>query len=160
MSANAPTDGAPIAGHPGYLVTRDGHVWSEKTSRYLSESWPKRGTTRVTLWQDSKQSSLSLAALVLCTFLGPRPKGHVAKHRNGDKTDCSLGNLEWAKPTQESQRKLDPDKAALARNLIEDGVSLSRIAESLGVSRVLIWLIANGRAWKEDAAEAMTEAAE
>lgn len=151
MSDNAPTDGAPIAGHPGYLVTRDGRVWSKKTSRYLSESWPKRGTVRVTLWQDSKQSSLSLAALVLCAFVGHRPKGHVAKHVNGDKTDCALGNLVWAKPTQEKQRKLDPDKAALVRHLIADGVPFSRIAESLGVSRVLIWLIANGRAWKEAA---------
>lgn len=148
MSDSAPTDGVPITGHAGYLVTRDGRVWSEKTSRYLSESWPKRGTVRVTLWQDSKQSSLSLAALVLCAFVGPRPKGHVAKHRNGDKTDCALGNLEWSLPTQEPQRKLDPERAALAKHLISDGVPHSRIAESLGVSRTLIWMIAKGRSWK------------
>ena len=38
-----------------------------------------------------------ISTVVLEAFVGPCPKGYVAKHRNGDNTDNRLCNLEWAR---------------------------------------------------------------
>jgi HNH endonuclease len=37
-----------------------------------------------------------VAELILETFIGPRPPGHVVCFKDGDRLNCSLSNLEWA----------------------------------------------------------------
>jgi hypothetical protein len=37
-----------------------------------------------------------IAELVLETFRGPRPPGHILKFKDGNRLNCDLANLEWA----------------------------------------------------------------
>ncbi len=46
-----------------------------------------------------REQTRSVAALVLESFVGPRPPGHVVRFRDGDRLNCALDNLEWATVT-------------------------------------------------------------
>jgi hypothetical protein len=50
-----------------------------------------------------------VAELVLESFAGPRPPGHLVRFKDGDRLNCALANLEWA-PAMRSR-----DEAARAR---------------------------------------------
>ncbi|KKK63458.1 hypothetical protein LCGC14_2994060 [marine sediment metagenome] len=41
------------------------------------------------------QGGVSIHTLVLTAFVGPRPKGYCCHHKNGDRADNRLENLEW-----------------------------------------------------------------
>ncbi len=48
----------------------------------------------------------SVAVLVLETFVGPRPEGHVPEHLNGDPNDNRLVNLRWTPAEEHPQSRL------------------------------------------------------
>lgn len=73
-------------------------------ARILSQQLRSQGTTRpgckrypeVELSDsDHKKHVCKVHKLVLEAFVGPRPDGHVACHRNDDPTDNRLENLRW-----------------------------------------------------------------
>jgi hypothetical protein len=43
-----------------------------------------------------RQQTRLVAELVLESFIGPRPAGHVLRFKDGDRLNCELKNLEWA----------------------------------------------------------------
>ena len=54
------------------------------------------GDKVVTLADDQGRQQTSLVAeLVLESFVGPRPPGHVPNFKDGDRLNCGLKNLEW-----------------------------------------------------------------
>ena len=50
---------------------------------------------QVTLYKDKKRRSLYVSNLVMLTFVGPKPKGYEVNHKNENKNDNSLENLEY-----------------------------------------------------------------
>ena len=55
------------------------------------------GDRLVTIHDDSgRLHSRPVAELVLESFVGPRPPGHVLRFKDGDRLNCALANLEWA----------------------------------------------------------------
>lgn len=57
------------------------------------------------------QKSYRVHKVVLETFLGPRPKGCTVNHKNDQRSDNRLENLEWATATdQQQQKKKNGDK--------------------------------------------------
>ncbi len=94
----------PIPGFPHYYASADGRIWSEyrgwKTKPYFEFGlWMKpqfyKPYLRVTLSKNGKQYRLKIHRLVLEAFVGPRPPGHVACHKDGDKLNNCLDNLGW-----------------------------------------------------------------
>jgi hypothetical protein len=46
-----------------------------------------------------------VAEIVLETFVGPRPAGHVVRFKDGNRLNCDLSNLEWvAAPAARDER--------------------------------------------------------
>lgn len=45
--------------------------------------------------------------LVAEAFIGPRPEGHVVNHKNGDKSDPRLDNLEYVTPSENHMHALE-----------------------------------------------------
>ena len=93
-----------IPGFPDYAITRDGRVWSRARVTSHSHSLPGRwlrpgkhrdGTPRVVLCKQGKHYYRSVHCLVLETYRGPRPAGTMARHLDGDNTNCHLSNLKW-----------------------------------------------------------------
>ncbi len=55
------------------------------------------GDKVVTITDDQgRQQTRLVAELVLESFVGPRPSGHVPRFKDGDRLNCELKNLEWA----------------------------------------------------------------
>lgn len=87
----------PITGAPGYFVSDDGLVISEKrgSPRILAHYPDKDGYLRVVLMVDGRRVNRTVASLVAQEFIGPRPEGQEVRHWNGVRTDNRLGNLSY-----------------------------------------------------------------
>jgi hypothetical protein len=68
------------------------------------------GDKVITLYDEQgRPQTRPVAELVLESFVGPRPPGHVLRFKDGNRLNCELANLEWvAAPTER-------DEAARAR---------------------------------------------
>ena len=86
----------------GYSATDSGDIYSH----HRFEPFPLKQTLHT---QGYKQVNLKTAkgfrtrlvhVLVLEAWIGPRPDGMVTNHKNGDKTDNRLENLEYVTQTE------------------------------------------------------------
>ena len=82
-----------------YWISNDGDIFSyrkSKKGRYLK---PYRrnaeGHLAVSLSNDSTLQSFYVHELVITHFIGPRPLGLMCGHKDNDKTNNSVSNLEW-----------------------------------------------------------------
>ena len=48
--------------------------------------------------EQGRQQTRLVAELVLESFVGPRPSGHILQFKDGNRLNCDLRNLEWAAP--------------------------------------------------------------
>lgn len=104
--------------------------------------------------------------LVLRAFVGPAPTGHEANHRDGDKTNNHVSNLEWVtraenmrhafrnglqqpvRGEQHGMHKLTRAQAVAIRAL--RGQEPSRLTASrFGISKSTVSDIQCGRTWRE-----------
>lgn len=100
--------------------------------------------------------------LILEAFCGPRPLGHEACHRDGNKRNNSLSNLYWGTKAQNAADSIRLDAttkgtrngmAKLSESQIREikacagAVSQKKIAERFGVSQSNVSMIVTGRYW-------------
>ena len=87
----------------GNIRTVEGKTTSNK--RYTTRHWksrvlkgkgnnPKTGK-RVSLWKDGKPKEWLIARLVAITFLGNPPEGYTVNHKDGNRMNNAIENLEW-----------------------------------------------------------------
>ena len=89
----------PVPGYEGrYLVSDEGQVKSVLTNRLLRPGVMSRGYLTVNLYDGSKPKrsrSLLVHRVVLSAFIGPPPEKRQVNHRNMNKHDNRLANLEY-----------------------------------------------------------------
>lgn len=84
-----------IPGHLGYKVSDQGRVLGRR-GNVLSPKITKKGNYRlVWLITEDGGKSRKVHHLVFEAFVGPRPKGMEACHRDGDPSNNQLTNLRW-----------------------------------------------------------------
>lgn len=101
----------PVAGTEGlYEVSDYGRVRSNhRVGRpthggFLSQTPNAKGYLRVRLWTVNLRKSVVVHRLVLEAFVGPQPSPvHECNHKNGNKQDNHVGNLEWATPKENNE---------------------------------------------------------
>lgn len=109
----------PVPDYPGYEVSDQGRVRSidrEVRSRWGTPkvlkgklltpvkvgSLPRRYWS-VALFRDGERRDITVHSLVLEVFVGHRPDGHYACHRNDNPDNNHLENLYWGTPFQNAQ---------------------------------------------------------
>lgn len=126
-----------------------------------------RGYLHVTLSKQRKAWCITVHRLVATHFIGPAPKGHQVNHKNGNKADNPVSNLEWVTPKQNLEHsrdvignlhgrsgvtnhgaKLDPDKVRAARKLREQGWTFQRLADHFSISYFAMHAAVTKRTWK------------
>ena len=96
-------EGLYQASNTGLIRSVEGKTTS--SSRYAVRHWksrilkgrgdnPKTGK-RVNLWKDGKPKDFLVARLVALTFLGEPQQGFTVNHKDGNRMNNAIDNLEW-----------------------------------------------------------------
>lgn len=148
-----------IPGHPNYEVSDHGNVRNRNkvlrgcnhTHGYKQVNLPPAGTQLI-------------HKLVMLAFVGPPPEGQPwVNHKDGDKTNNHLSNLEYgtAKWNREhavhtglhdgppGSGKLTTDQVIAINELLkEGGISQQAIGDRFGVNQRMVSSIKQGKSWQ------------
>lgn len=132
----------PVVGMPQYEVDDQGRVFGEQgeLSQWLSDS----GYLKVGLYHAGKRKRLRVHRLVSNAFIPNPDRKPFVNHKNGDKTDNRVENLEWvtAKENQEHavvNGLISTGKVEIVAINLKDGSekiypSIAKMAKDLGLS--------------------------
>lgn len=156
----------PVIGYEGhYEISNRGHLRRVKqcrgtqAGRILNGAINPGGYVVVTLGRDNKKHMSMLHRLVAEAFIGPRPdERHEINHKDGNKQNNTVGNLEWVTRSQNNQHaydiglrgprrkggRLTREQAIFIRT---SELSSVELAERFGVSRNLITCVQTGITW-------------
>ncbi len=78
-----------------YLISEDGKIWSNKTNKYISQRVGSKGYYIVNLSIDGKCKTFQVHRLVALTFIENPNNLPIINHKDGNKLNNSIENLEW-----------------------------------------------------------------
>lgn len=84
-----------IDGFPGYKVSDDGRVWTEKRQRWLKNHTVRDGYLQVGMCNNGKLYMRYVHRLVAEAFIPHHGKDQEVNHKDEDKTNNAVSNLEW-----------------------------------------------------------------
>lgn len=159
-----------VPGYEGiYSVSRIGQVrrdmrFAGTNAKLLKLSLGTDGYEYVRLSKGGVQRYFSIHRLVALCFLGECPKGCNVNHKNGDKTDNRLENLEYVTYSENSRHayrkglapvgekhglsKLTTEKVKEIKRLLKT-MDVTRTAKAAGVPYSTVNAIAKGRTWRD-----------
>lgn len=144
-------------------MTEQGDVFSWQSGEFLTPFRNNMGYWQVQLYGRRRKQRRTIHVLVLEAFVGPRPPGYVACHKNDDKNNNALENLYWGSRTENmmdagkngsrefatySTRQLTDDDVREIRRMLERGQSRKSIAKHFQVVPTSISNIERGRTFK------------
>jgi len=124
-----------------------------------------RGYPFVNLQYGGNDRGCTVHSLVAEAFIGPRPYQHQVNHKNGNKLDNNVSNLEYVTPSENSRHalrtglyrpphgsehcnaKLTEKKVCQIRSMLKHA-SIAKVAEMFHVSTRTIHGIKIGASWK------------
>lgn len=145
-----------IDGYDGYLINTNGEVSSKRLKNStLAVRRDGKGYHQVILYKNGASRSFKVHKLVLCAFVGPRGD-RTANHKNGNKDDNRLENLEWISNAENIRHSyvtglrkglINPKFIPIIREAKENGFSSKSIAEYFGVNPNCINRIVSKTRW-------------
>lgn len=84
---------AEVFDFPNYAVSSRGTVLSKRSGRKLTPTQTRDGHLRVTLSDGGRVRQIYLRRLVAQAFHPDYHDGAIVKNQNGDRSDCSIGNI-------------------------------------------------------------------
>lgn len=148
-----------------YYVTDDGRIWSARTQKFLTPQYDKNGYVKVQMRStDNCSHRYSVHRLVLENF---KPVEGMEKlqvnHKDGDKTNNHLSNLEWTTCKENIQhaiqKGLRADINGAAKLTSEQVIEIYRrarngernidLAKEFHINPDQVGRIKNKKSWKE-----------
>lgn len=160
----------PVVGYEGrYEVSNLGRVRNRHGKVFIGQDTPK-GYFAVSLSGGTPyRQTFLIHRLVMDAFVGPRPHGLETNHKDGDKSNNCLENLEYVTHQENCQhrarvlgkrclpilrgeqhptRKLSLAQVHEIRVLLAEGtISQAKIARSYGIHQSAVSLIGSGKRW-------------
>lgn len=156
----------PVCGYEGYYdVSSDGRILSLRRGAELKFGNCGDGYLGVNLSVNGVRRGFSVHRLVAQAFI-PNPDGKPqVNHKNGDKTDNRVDNLEWVSasenslhsvrighskhPKGEASPRAKHSEAIIreAKRLFSAGASAYRVAKTLGLSQWTAGDVKSGKCW-------------
>lgn len=96
-----------------YAVTEDGKVYSYYKKGFMKTRTQRDGYLLVNLCIQGKQKTFQLHRLIALAFLDNPDDLPQVNHKNGDKTDNRVENLEWCSCAYNAQHRYSPEIAAM-----------------------------------------------
>lgn len=85
-----------ISGFKHHTVDENGQVKNLKTGRVLKPNLRKNGYYLMTIWEDGKSYKRYLHRIIAEAFIPNPDNKRTINHKDGNKQNNILGNLEWA----------------------------------------------------------------
>lgn len=99
-------DFIPIRGYEEYIINKEGKVYSSKTEKFLSIR-DRGGYLAFTVCVKNKRKDIAIHRALAVTFI-PNPENlPFINHKDGNKHNNSLNNLEWCTCSQNVQHAYD-----------------------------------------------------
>lgn len=147
-----------------YNIDEEGNIYNfegHKLSYYISNS----GYYRVTLFINHIRTKWSVHRLMAETYIGPIPEGYVVNHKNGNRLDNRIENIEIVSPRDNMahasrhnlykqgenfyRAKHTAVEIAKACALLQKGYSNKEVVERIpGISAKTVCDIKSGNSWK------------
>ena len=140
---------------------RDGH--GTFIGRLLKPCMQRRGYYQFTLCNNGTRRTCTAHRLVMAAFVGPRPDGKEVNHKDGDKANNRLDNLEYVTPSENQRHafqtglKSNRGENHPSNKLTEESVHKIKrrlgkepqkeIADSFNVAKETISSISTGKIW-------------
>lgn len=162
----------PIPGFDRYFCDARGNVFSNKTRdrsyRAIKPKLSNSGYLNVHLRTPGKDHGAFVHRLVLMTWGTESGEGLHCNHKNGDKTDNRIENLEWVTACQNQQHairvlgrklgkphygtknasaKLNPEQVRRIRTRAAEGALQYELAREYGVSGAVISSLVRRKTW-------------
>ena len=163
----------PVVGYEGlYSVSNMARIRRETKHRgknvdFLHAHCNTKKYYRLGLCKDAIQKPKYIHILVAQAFLGDKPDGFECNHKDGDKSNNLLSNLEYITPKENARHawdnglikprngeknpacKLTAEKVLEIRRKYAEGLGgLSSLGREYGVNHGMIYLIVNRKKWK------------
>lgn len=154
--------------HPAYEVSDQGRVRrylvgsGAQAGRVLKPSPIGHGYLHVVFSYNGEREDRFVHLLVAEAFIGPCPAGYEVNHKDGNKSNCRLKNLEYVTPAENTEHAMRLGLKArgsrhgrsklneLAVSMIKKALkhsSVSSVARMYKIGRAAISKIKNGRTW-------------
>lgn len=148
-----------------YRIYEDGRIWSYRSKRFLRQFIDNDGYIRHTLCVNNKRKNQTLHRWIYLAFIGDIPKGKQVNHKDGNKINNSIENLEvmthqqnvvhaWENGLQKRRvgskmwsSKLKEKDIQKIRSLYKKGHSQKEIGEMFGITQSNISHIVNSNTW-------------
>ncbi len=135
-----------------YEVSTAGQVRSLLGRGRILRPAPVNGYPVVSLHKNLCQKSYPVHKLVLEAFKGPCPNGMQARHKDGDRLNPSLSNLQWGTQSQNEADKIQhgtaskfsADDIEKLNDLRAKGLSQREIGGRLGMSQTYVRMLLRG----------------
>jgi hypothetical protein len=154
-----------VPGYPNYQVSRDGQVRSLTRHKPLAQAENKRGYHLVNLYRDGRPKNFLVHRLVAAAFLAVIPEGWEVNHKDGNKHNNHLENLEIVTPEQNRlhakrhglirrgernpRAKLTESQVRDIRRRRAEGESVTLLARRYEVCERAVYLICRRETWRD-----------
>lgn len=85
----------PIPQFPNYSITPDGKVWNHKRKIFMKLTVGTKGYQQVCLTKDKKLYCFFVHRLVANAYIAPIENKQIINHKDGNKLNNTVDNLEW-----------------------------------------------------------------
>lgn len=97
----------PIQGYEKYHITASGEVYNSATGRKLKPFQNERGYDMISVSINGKKRTLKIHRLVALHFLPPVDGKQQVNHKDGNKQNNCLENLEWCTNAENNKHAFD-----------------------------------------------------
>lgn len=138
-----------IPGYTRYKVSNLGRVMNQRGM--VLRDYAASGYRQINLQRDDGvRGSLGVHRAVARAFLGEIPLGQWVNHRDGDRANNRVENLEFGNPVVPAFNfgRLTQESAEAIRDLFKNGWSQHRLAAAFSVSQPTIHDVVTNKTWR------------
>ena len=144
-----------------YSISDDGEVWSYYKQEYMKPNLGGYGYKQIQLAKNGKRKTYQIHKLVLEHFTEKVSGKEFCNHKNGDKHDNRIENLEWCTISENNKHayrtglkgksvgnpKYLIEQIKAAKYLLHTSMTGKEIAKATGMSESCVSLIKRNERW-------------